>query len=54
MSEEKIFVTEFGSGESAIHDEVTDVRFFTTKLFWFIPGEDFVEVGVSWNSTVTG
>ena len=54
MSEEKIFITEFGSGEFSIHDEIADVRFFATELLWFIPGEDFVEVGVSWNSMVTG
>jgi len=52
MSEEKIFVTEFGSREFTVHDEVTDVGFFATELIWFIPGEDFVEVGVSWNTTV--
>jgi len=49
MSEEKILVSEFGSSELTVKDEVTNVGFFATKFFWLVPGEDFVEVGVSWN-----
>jgi len=49
MSDEKIFVTELGSSESTVKNEVADVRFFATKFFWLIPGPDFVQRGVSWN-----
>lgn len=54
MSEEEVFVAEFGSGESAVHDEIADVGFLTAELLWFIPGIDFVEVGIGWNSTISG
>ena len=49
MSEEEILIAKFGSGEFAIHDEVADVWFFTTKFLRLIPGPDFVKVCVSWN-----
>jgi len=48
MSEEKFLITEFGSSEAAIQDEVTDVSFNATKLFRLVPGEDLVHVCVSW------
>jgi len=50
MSEEKVFVTELGRGELAIHNEVTDVRFFATKFLWLIPSKDLIKVCVSWHS----
>jgi hypothetical protein len=52
MSEEKIFVSEFRSCESSVHDEVANVGFFTTKLLGFVPGKNFIKVGISWNSTI--
>jgi len=50
MSEEEVRVTEFGSGEFTIHNEVTDVGFCATELLWLVPGEDFVKACVSWHT----
>jgi len=42
MSDEKVFVTELRSCEITVKNEVADVRFFATKFFWLVPGEDLV------------
>jgi hypothetical protein len=53
MSEEEVFITEFGCSEGTVENEISNVGFFTSKILWHVPCPDFVEFRICWNSSIS-